>query len=117
MNKAQRKITQRLTGLWLIALILLLGMAGANPDLHWALHADSPCPSSCEPHPHKDSEDAGHTCAVTLLQTGTLFQVDLPSFDTLGSVRDILERFDEKPFTVVSFCLPQGRAPPIVEIV
>lgn len=117
MNKAQREFTQRSVGLLLIALILLLGLAGTSPDLHRALHQGIGCASECESHPTGTPEESAHICGVTLLQTGALFQVELPVLDALGSVQELLIHFDEKPFTVVHIRLPQGRAPPIAGIV
>jgi len=117
MNKALKRYARRTTGLLLIALVFLLGMAGANPDLHRTLHS-ADCPTgSCEKSPDQDSEDSEHICGVTLLQTGALFLIESPVFEPVGFLRERVERFETAALANVPFCLPQGRAPPIAGIV
>ncbi|HKK17462.1 MAG TPA: DUF2946 family protein [Opitutales bacterium] len=117
MKKAVIAYSRRATGLLLIALVFLMGMAGANPDLHQALHAEHCHSAGCETSTEHDSEKGEHICGVTLLQTGALLLVDSPVFEPIGSVRERVESFETATFARVSFSLPQGRAPPIAGIV
>jgi hypothetical protein len=117
MNKAQQRFTQRAVGLLLMALILVMGMAGVSPDLHRALHQGVDCAGECQSHPTEGPEENGHICGVTLLQTGALLQIALPAPETLGTVREVLQSVDETPVSAPHLWLPRGRAPPIAGIV
>jgi len=117
MSKALQHGIRRFVGLLLVALILVMGMAGANPDLHRALHTAHCHAGSCEKSPESEPEDSDHICGVTLLQVGAIFIVDSPVIESLGTLAELVEHYTSKPFTVESFSLPQGRAPPIAGIV
>ena len=75
----------------LAMLVLLLSLASVSPALHESLHADSECSHHHDEHipEHSDSdqtdEQSSHYCAVTLLNSGVTFsiQVELPQ---LGNV-------------------------------
>jgi hypothetical protein len=86
---------------WLIGLVLLLNAMAAVPALHELIH--------------KDADEAGHQCAVTLFSHG---QVE----SAAGDVPMVLPvtLVEATPQTVISLSgttienLPPGRAPPAV---
>jgi hypothetical protein len=117
MNKAKRQLARRSTGLVLIALVLLMGLAGVSPELHAALHDVSGCVDHCDDHRHEDSEDKEHVCGVTLLQTGAILLIDEPALTAIGYVCSSIEGAEVQAYPAAWRHLPQGRAPPIAGIV
>jgi hypothetical protein len=117
MSNAIKKHASRVTGLVLIALLVLLGMAGANPDLHQMLHTGHCHTGGCDSSSDQHSDDIEHICGVTLLQTGAVFLIEPPVFKCAGSVRERAECFKTAVFAGTSLHVPQGRAPPVVGIV
>jgi len=112
-NAAIEKI-QRTVGLLLIALIFGLGLASVYPDLHRALHHDNECASHCDEIPDDDSQDEGHICGVTLLQTGAIFFANILTLEVVGPLVEVVQNFSGASIAQASFTLPLGRAPPIV---
>lgn len=117
MNKAQRQMAHHCVAMTLVALILMMGMAGANPDLHRALHADSNCLSACEHSEDSQPDESAHSCGVTMLQIGAVFHMEPPALERLGKALEAIETCDESFCCATSISLPQGRAPPIAGIV
>ena len=87
-------------GVLLVSLVLLLNAMAAAPALHELIH--------------KDADEAGHQCAVTLFAHG---QVDSPVLDLAAIVPVVPVEF--LPLTSVSIfnalleTLPPGRGPPV----
>jgi hypothetical protein len=117
MNSKWQLHTHKFFGLLLSALIVLLGMAGANPDLHKALHHESCLAADCSQAPEELPDDGEHRCGVTLLQIGALIFSEIPLFESLGCIIEVIERSNKAPFVRAAYHLPQSRAPPIIGLV
>jgi len=117
MNSIWQLHTHKFFGLLLSALIVLLGMAGANPDLHKALHHESCLAADCGQTSEELPDNEEHSCGVTLLQIGALIFSEIPLFESLGCIIEVIERSNKAPFVRAAYHLPQSRAPPIIGLV
>lgn len=96
-----------------VALVLALGVFGANADLHGILHGEDHGHDHGHASAPASSRDDG--CAVVLLATGATVPVDVPA--GLGAPE--LTWLAERPVTAgaavarrLDYRLPPGQAPP-----
>ena len=118
-HQFNKQVTRWISGS-LAVLLLLLTLATNSPALHEWLHADQ---NTCEHHCHghhdeaPDSDQKGHVCAVTLLDTGTTapITIGLPKPTNLIVSPLSLEAaslwHDQAPIEV------SARGPPTVSVV
>ena len=85
----------------LVALVLLLNALAASPALHELIH--------------KDAEQAGHSCVVTLFAHGQIDSAsgDVPLAVPIASIEATPSIIFSVPSTAIE-TLPPGRAPPVV---
>ena len=115
MATAKLELVRKTTALFLVAVVLLLGLAAVAPELHTALDCHHSCDAEHGDQESEDDSGTDHYCAVTLFQMGATWSICPP----LPEVKASAIKFSQEAATVspyIIFILSGNRGPPLVGI-